>query len=287
MTWFTLISQNCDMQMNKMCLKFEVGCYRFHIHLNKVKFICGGEGMTSLKNEDQQDQLAMEFLGKISILKNLPIESVRMIDKRIIKKTYKKGDQVISEFEDARGVFFILSGIVRLSKQDEQGNEMTICMKKKGDIFAEACLFNQSSSKYPATGRMLQDGEIYFLRSEDLEAELERSPQMAVQIIEYMSEQLHEMSSLLRDVALLDVYTKTLKTLERLAEKFGANKCNKMHIELPITIQEFASLIGSTRESVSRVFSKLKKDGIIDIKEKNIIIKDWCKFCSMFVQKYD
>jgi CRP/FNR family transcriptional regulator, cyclic AMP receptor protein len=60
-----------------------------------------------------------------------------------------------------------------------------------------------------------------------------------------------------------------------------------MHIELPITIQEFASLIGSTRESVSRVFSKLKKDEVIDIRGKNIIITDWCKFCSMFVQKYE
>ncbi|HAQ06674.1 MAG TPA: Crp/Fnr family transcriptional regulator [Bacillus bacterium] len=240
-----------------------------------------------MTNEAHQDSNTLKFLGKIEILKDLPIEAVRTIDKRVIRKSFKKGEQIISEFEEARGVFFVLSGIVKLSKQDEQGNEMTICIKKSGGVFAEACLFNKSSSNYPATGRMLQDGEIYFLKSEDLEAELEKSPEMAVQIIEYMSSQLHEMSSLLRDVALLDVYTKTVKTLERLAKKFGANKCNKMHIELPITIQEFASLIGSTRESVSRVFSKLKKDGVIDIRGKNIIITDWCKFCSKFVQKHD
>ena len=143
--------------------------------------------MVSSKSDDtQQDQLALEFLEKIDILKDLPIEAVRMIDKRIIKKSFKKGDQVISEFEKARGVFFVLSGIVKLSKQDEQGNEMTICIKKSGGIFAEACLFNRSSINYPATGRMLQEGEIYFLKSEDLEAELEKSPEMAVQIIEYM-----------------------------------------------------------------------------------------------------
>jgi CRP/FNR family cyclic AMP-dependent transcriptional regulator len=234
-----------------------------------------------------ENQLALDFIGKIDILKNLPFEAVKLIDKRIIKRSYKKGDQVFSEFDEARGVFFVLSGIVKLSKQDEQGNEMTICMKKSGDIFAEACLFNRSSLHYPATARMLQDGEIYFLESEDLEAELKKSPEMAVQVIEYMSSQLYEMSSLLRDVALLDVYTKTVKTLGRLAEKFGANKCNKMHIELPITIQEFSSLIGSTRESVSRVFSKLKKDGVIDIRGKNIIITDWCKYCALFVRKYE
>ena len=95
-----------------------------------------------------------------------------------------------------------------------------------------------------------------------------------------MSEALRDMTSILRDIALLDVYTKTVKTLERLALKFGANHCNRVYIELPLTVQEFAALVGTSRESISRVFSKLKKDGVIDIKGKKIIILDWCRFCN-------
>ncbi|PLR96642.1 Crp/Fnr family transcriptional regulator [Bacillus sp. T33-2] len=230
-----------------------------------------------------EDQPCEEFLGKIDVLKNLPTGSIKMIDKRITRRSFKKGDQIISEFDEARGVFFVHSGIVKLSKQDERGNELIVCIKKKGEIFADACLFNQTFRNYPATARMLKDGEVYFLNSADLEAELMNSPQMAVQIIRYMSEQLHGMTSILRDVALRDVYTKAVKTLERLAEKFGANRCNRMHIELPITVQEVGSLVGTSRESVSRVFSKLKKDDVIDVKGKNIIITDWCKFCHMFL----
>lgn len=230
-------------------------------------------------------QYLQEFLGKIDILKDLPAHSIHSIDKRIIKRSYKKGDQIISEFDRAQGVFFVFSGIVKLSKQDENGNEVIVCIRKKGEIFAEACLFNRSASNYPATARMIKDGEVYFLNSSDLEAELMGSPELAVEMIRYMSEQLHDMTSLLRDIALLDVYTKTIRTLERLAEKFGANHCNKMFIELPITVQDFASLVGTSRESISRVFSKLKKDGVIDIKGKNIIIKDWCRFCNLYLNK--
>ncbi|MBU8880982.1 Crp/Fnr family transcriptional regulator [Bacillus sp. FJAT-29790] len=226
-----------------------------------------------------------EFLGKIEVFKNLPKSSIQLLDKRIVKKDYKKGDQVISEYEEAKGVYFVHSGIVKLTKQDDQGNEIIVCIKKTGEIFAEACLFNAEAKCYPATATMLQEGEIYFLNTDDLEQELLLSPEMAVQIIRYMSASLRDMTSILRDIALLDVYMKTVRTLERLADKFGANRCNKMYIELPITVQEFATLVGTSRESVSRVFSKLRKDGIIEINGKTIIIKDWCKFCSLFNQK--
>jgi CRP/FNR family transcriptional regulator, cyclic AMP receptor protein len=222
-----------------------------------------------------------EFLGKIEVFKNLPKKSYHLLDKRILKKGYKKGAQIFSEYEEAEGVYFVHSGIVKLTKQDEQGNEIIVCIKKKGEIFAEACLFNQEGSLYPATARMIQEGEVYFLNTLDLEAELMRSPEMAVQMIRYMSESLRDMTSILRDIALLDVYTKTMKTLERLAQKFGANYSNRMYIEIPLTVQEFATLVGTSRESVSRVFSKLKKDGVIDIQGKKIIILDWCCFCAL------
>lgn len=236
------------------------------------------------QNEVQNPDID-EFLGKIEVFKNLPKQSVQLIDKRIIKKGFKKGERIISEYEEAQGVFFVHSGIVKLTKQDEQGNEIITCIRKKGEIFAEACLFNQEGACYPATATMIQEGEVYFLNTEDLEQELMLSPEMAVQVIRYMSEQLRDFTTILRDIALLDVYMKTIRTLERLAEKFGANRCNKMHIELPITVQEFSTLVGTSRESVSRVFSRLKKDEIIEIKGKNIVITDWCRFCSLFNQK--
>ena len=218
------------------------------------------------------------FLNKVEIFKNLPRETAHVIDKRIRKMNFKKGEQIMSEYEKGEGVFFVQSGVVKLTKQDEKGNEMIVCIKKKGDIFAESCLFNDETN-YPATGIMLQAGEIYFLHTEELEQELMASPEMAVHMIRYMSGQLREFTSIMRDIALLDVYAKTIKTIERLAEKFGKSKCNEVLIELPLTVQEFASLIGTSRESVSRVFSKLRKEGLIDIKSKKIIILDWCKFC--------
>lgn len=208
---------------------------------------------------------------------------MNLFDKRVHKKKYKKGEQIISEFEEAESIFFVKSGIVKLTKQDENGKEMIVCIRRKGELFAEACLFNDSIY-YPATATMIQSGEIFYLNSEDMEQELMLSPELAVVIIRHMSKNLTYMTSMLRDLALLDVYTKTIRTLGRLVEQFEMNKCQQKNIEIPLTVQEFAHIVGASRESISRVFSNLKRDGILEVQGRKIIIPEWCRFCSTYLQ---
>ncbi|WP_442597033.1 Crp/Fnr family transcriptional regulator [Neobacillus sp. D3-1R] len=226
------------------------------------------------------------FMRKIEIFKNLPTSVLAGIVKRTQRFEYKKGQRIIVEESKAEGVFFILAGSVKLTKQNEHGNEIIVCIKKRGDIFAEACLFNQKNNCYPATAVMLEDGEIVFLNKRELENELLSQPELAIEMIRYMSEQLQDFTSTLRDIALLDVYTKTVRTLEKLAEKFRGEGYTRHNIEIPLNVQEFATVVGVSRESISRVFSKLKKDGLIDLRERKIIILDWCLFCALIKPGY-
>ncbi|MDR7078681.1 CRP/FNR family transcriptional regulator [Neobacillus niacini] len=226
-----------------------------------------------------------DFLRKIVIFKDLSNASMQLIIKRIQTLTFKKGEKIIYEDEKAKGVFFVHSGAVKLTKEDENGNEIIVCMKQKGDVFAEACLFSKTSELYPATATMLQDGQLFYLDKVELEKGLHEYPELAIQMIRYMSDSLREMTSTLRDVALLDVYAKTVKSLERLGNKFNTST-TRWNIEIPLTIQEFATVVGTTRESVSRVFSKLKKEGIIDMKSRKIIILDMCKLCTLMNSAY-
>jgi CRP/FNR family transcriptional regulator, cyclic AMP receptor protein len=226
------------------------------------------------------------MIRKIEVFKNLPSHALSGIVQLVHLDKVKKGTKVITEETEAKGVYFVLAGSIKLTKQDENGNEMIVCIKKQGDIFAEACLFNQASSLYPATGVMLADGVLAFLNKKDLEAELVSKPDLAIGVIRYMSESLQEMTSTLRDIALLDVYTKTIKSLERLGVKFKGEGFTRYNVEIPLNVQEFATVVGVSRESVSRVFSKLKRDGVIDLRERKIVILDWCVFCTLVKPGY-
>ena len=221
-----------------------------------------------------------DLLRKIVIFKELSAASLAVIERRIQTFEFKKGTQIIAEDEVAKGVYFIFSGAVKLTKRDENGNEIIVCMKQQGDIFAEACLFTNNAECYPATATMLEHGKILFLDKQELENDLADYPELALQLVRYMSDTLREMTGQLRDVALLDVYAKTVKTLQRLGAKFNTDG-KRWGIEIPLTVQEFATVVGTTRESVSRVFSKLRKDELIEMKSRKIVILDWCKLCTL------
>lgn len=152
-------------------------------------------------------------------------------------------------------------------------------------MFAEACLFTRTEELYPATATMLSNGKLGFLDKQELERDLYEYPELAIQMISYMSDALREKTSQLRDVALLDVYAKTVRTLERLGKQFNT-EFKRWGIESPLTVQEFATVVGTTRESVSRVFSRLKKEEVIDLKSRKIIILDWCKFCTLLQKDF-
>lgn len=226
-----------------------------------------------------------DFLRKILIFKDMSDSSLGLIARRIQMFELKKGDMVIAEDEAAKGVFFIYSGAVKLTKQDENGNEVIVCIKQAGDVFAEACLFTRQNEQYPATATLLSDGRLGFLDKQELEQDLYQYPELAIQLIGYMSDALREKTQQLRDVALLDVYAKTVRALERLGKQFNT-ECKRWGIEIPLTVQEFATVVGTTRESVSRVFSKLKKEEMIDLKSRKIVILDWCKFCTLLQRDF-
>ncbi|MGM7680806.1 Crp/Fnr family transcriptional regulator [Cytobacillus sp. Hm23] len=224
----------------------------------------------------------VQMLRKINIFQDLPEQSLAFISENLKSQYFNKGEIIFSEVEEATAVFFVKSGIVRLTKGDQNGKEIVVCLKKAGDIFAEAALFSEEGTRYPATSQMLQEGEVLYLDTNHLQVELMQNPDIAVEMIRYMSRQLRSFTSIIRDIALLDVYSKTISTLDRLAKDFGIKKSKGVQIELPLTVQEFANIIGATRESVSRVFSKLKSERMIDIEEKKIIICDWNQFSTMY-----
>lgn len=214
---------------------------------------------------------------------NLSDRCWNCLGENMVKREYRKGDVVISEFEKSEGLFFVHSGLVRLSKQDELGNEFIIDLKKENELFAETSLFNRNERQYPYTATIIREGEISFLKAVLIEGEITRCPELFQGIIKYMNNQLENNISKLFDMANFDSFLKTVSALRDLVVKFGNYTHNGIYVDLPITIQEFAWMVGASRESVSRVFSKLENDGLLLKENRRVIFPDWERFLSLLL----
>ncbi|WP_458413188.1 Crp/Fnr family transcriptional regulator [Schinkia sp. CFF1] len=223
----------------------------------------------------------VNFLKSISFLQGLPDETIHFLASRVKTAKYKKGDFIFHESDKAEAIFFVKSGVVKIKKSSSQGKELIVCIKREGNIFCEVSLFGKPDACYPGTAQAISNTEVLYFLNSDLENIMFMYPDISIEMIRYMGKQLRSFTDILQDIALLDIYRKTIKTLERLAHEFGSKLTCGIKIDLPLTIQELANIIGSTRESVSRIISQLKEQGIISIEGKTITINNWCDFCSM------
>ena len=215
----------------------------------------------------------INFLKKIKLFADLPRELLEKISELVITKTYDKGDVIFTEGSPGEAFYFLHSGRAKASKLFPGGQEIIICTLGPGDIFAEVTLLKKEQN-YPVTATALVKSEVGFINNRDLEDLLKNNPSMALELIRQQNEKLLEAHYRIRNMGFTDVSARTVSILKKLSENFGKETEEGIVINFTLSRQDLASIVGTTRETVSRVISSLKNQGIIEIKEKRIIIKD-------------
>ncbi|TDX52368.1 Crp/Fnr family transcriptional regulator [Orenia marismortui] len=204
--------------------------------------------------------------------KELKAADLAEIDKLVITKTHQKGEIIFFEGEVGEALFLVKSGKVKLVKMVESGEEQIINIVKRGDIFAEVVLFDDGD--YPATAIAMEDTEIGMIKGKDIEKLMYQIPKIALKILKVMSKRLRRAQQRIRNLGLKDTTSRTASALVYLAQEHGIGDELQVEINLSLTQQELANIIGTSRETVSRVLNKFKDDNLISVSRQKIVIKD-------------
>jgi CRP/FNR family transcriptional regulator len=214
---------------------------------------------------------SVQYLKQIPIFAALPESQLRPIHAVTTVRTVRKGQVIFLEGEPGEGFHYVKSGKVKIVKVADDGREHIIKILNPGDLFAEVMLFNNHS--YPATAIAVDDSNVGVIRNADLEKLVLNNNLLALQLIKALSQRLLYAQQKIKNLALDDVAARTAETLLRLARDYGRlNSQGVIVINLDLSRQDFASLVGTTRETASRQLSLLKKEGIIDFVGSDILI---------------
>lgn len=214
----------------------------------------------------------IEHLRNIPIFNELTEEELERIYNLAITRKYKKNMIIFMEGETGEALHFIKAGKVKIFKTTADGKEQILHILQNGDIFAEVVLFD--AGPYPATALVMEEAQIGLIRNADVENLIRQCPELALKILKVMSKRLRAAQGQIRDLALKDTYGRVASMLIKLAREHGAEIEQGIRINLSLSRQELANLIGTTRETVTRILSELKKSKIIDMDKQNIIITD-------------
>jgi len=177
------------------------------------------------------------------------------------------------EGDPGEAVHFVKSGKVKVLKTSESGREVIVNILNPGDIFAEVTLF-QNNIAYPASVEVIEDAEIGIIRNKDLEKLIMDNPEPALGLIRAMSVKLREVQRRVKELGSNDALERTIRVLLALAQNHGSKTKAGIKLCKNITRQDLANLVGTTRETASRILSKLNKDDVLDISGRELIIKD-------------
>ncbi|HEX4207174.1 MAG TPA: Crp/Fnr family transcriptional regulator, partial [Ktedonobacteraceae bacterium] len=152
------------------------------------------------------------------------------------------------------------------------GQEISLVVFGKGECFGELALLDGEPRSADATA--LERVECYTLQRSDFHKAIMKNPKIAIQILEVLSKRLRKTDKQVEDLIFLDVYGRVAKKLLELAEEHGIQVENGVMIDVRLTQQELASMVGASRESVNKVMGYFMDKHYISTDKHRITIRE-------------
>lgn len=204
----------------------------------------------------------LRVLRAVEYFRDLPDEDLLEIDRRMIAVHFATGDTIHRFGDRAEYYFVVAQGGAKAVQVSVEGQAIVLDVLAPGDLFGG--LESLGMATYPETVQTLTETCVLRIDSARFHEVLQQFPAVSLRVIESVSDQLRQARTTITDQATKPVRGRVAAMLLRLADKFGADRDGQTLIQLPLTRVDLAALAGSTPESVSRVMSQFRRDGLID-----------------------
>jgi len=216
--------------------------------------------------------MTKELLENIFLFKDLEEQEMDKIIDKIKFKKYKKSEILFWKGDLGDALYIIQKGKIKITELSENGREKILTIFAKGDFLGEMAIID--GEKRSASAETLEESEVYVLYKKDFLDILKSNFLLTMKIFQILSKRVRDLNKEVRILTFGDVYERFVELLIELSNKYGKEENGKLMIDINLTHMELANMIGVTRETVTRIIGKLKKENIIAIENKNIIILD-------------
>ena len=210
-------------------------------------------------------------LANLPFFAHLQVEELRELATRVKRRSYRHGETIYHKDDAGSTMYIIVDGTVKVSVPSEVGTEMILSILCKGDFFGELSLFDGKPRS--ATVSCVGSAEVLIIYRDDFLDFISKHPKIAVHIISSLSERIRRTDNLVEDVVFLDIPARLAKKLLELSENYGKKLPNgSVEIDLRLTQQDIANMLGTTRESVNRQLVAFQERQFITIDRQRITL---------------
>lgn len=211
-------------------------------------------------------------IPRIELFKDLSEKELSEVEQTSLKETYKKKETIFSEGEPSDWLYILTKGKVKITKLSYEGKEIILEIIKAPDFFGGLAALK--GFPYPASAIAMEDSEVIKIPRGVFLKLVEKYPSINKAMLSFLIDRVKVTQETLKNVALERVETRVASALLRLSEKYGRPQEDGLLIDLRLTKQELADMVGTTVETAIRIMSKFKKSGYLNEKDGRVIIKN-------------
>ena len=209
-------------------------------------------------------------IARAPLFHALQIPAIEDLTQRVTVRRVSVHSTVVSQDEPGESMFVIMSGRVKVVIFGENGREVTLSILRPGDSFGEMSLFDGESRS--ANCIAIEPTTLLVLGREDLLRHLSNHPRTALNLLGEMARRLRRADESIAQLALCDVNERLIYRLVNLAKEEGTESPEGVLVRRRPTQQELANMIGSCRETISRAFNQLARDGLIIPRGRALVV---------------
>jgi len=211
-------------------------------------------------------------LKKIPIFSTLNASDMEEVKPYLIPAAFKKKEVIFSEGDSSDWLYIVTKGKVKITKLSQNGREIILEIISPMDFFGGVAVIRGFS--YPANAVAMDEAEALKISRSNLMRILDRFPNLMYCMAMNIGDRIKGSHEALKNIAVEKVESRIASLLIKLGDKAGSKTDNTVAIDMKLTKQDIADMVGTTVETSIRTMSKFKKLGIVSEKGGKIVIKD-------------
>ena len=210
----------------------------------------------------------LDLISHIPLFNGLPPDQLEALTEIAVSKHFPKGQIIFSEGDEAGGFYVVVDGIVKIFKLSVEGKEYILHIFKSGEPFGEVPVF--AGEHFPAHAQAIAESRLLYFPRDAFVDLIKQIPSLALNMLATLSARLRQFTIKVEHLSLKEVPGRLAAYLLYLSDEIG----EQHSVDLSISKQQLASLLGTIPETLSRILAKMAKDGFIEMDGRHIVIID-------------
>jgi len=211
-------------------------------------------------------------LRRAPLFDALDDEGARVLRRQMSEVKLSRGEHLFMEGDDGDALYVVIDGKMKLTRAAADGRENLLSVIGPGEMFGELSLFDPRPRTSSASA--VTDAALASLKHEALIPWLRERPDVSLHMLRQLARRLRRANDVNADLVFTDVPGRVAKNLLDLAERFGNQESDGLHVHHDLTQEELAQLVGASRETVNKALADFAARGWLQISARSVLILD-------------